>query len=260
MKKMKPMLALLAFLPAFAASPLPAADQEMECKMCKECPMCREKMEKMKGMEKMKDMPEGKPAPQMERMQKMQRMMQEKMQGMEPRERMELMERMQRERMEPKPPMDRGMDRERMEPRGPMERPQRESMERMQRLQPKMPPPPIGPMDVKKRLAEMDLAATVQQYGKVRHMLEETKTELSLLEQKEGAEEETAMLSKRLEALGKLADELRGKAEACCEMDGKKEPGEQPGAHDHGDKQKDGDKHDQPAKPEEGKPAAEPHH
>ena len=257
MKKMKPMLALLAFLPAFAASPLPAADQEMECKMCKECPMCQEKMEKMKGMEKMKDMPEGKPMPQMERMQKMQRMMQEKMQGMEPRERMELMERMQRERMEPKPPMDRGMDRERMEPRGPMERPQRE---RIQREGPKMPPPPMGPMDVKKRLAEMDLAATVQQYGKVRHMLEETRTELRLLEQKEGAEKETAMLSKRLEALGKLAEELRSKAEACCEMDAKKEPEEQPGAHDHGDKQKDGDKHDQPEQPEAGKPAAEPHH
>lgn len=245
MNKIKPMLALLAFLPAFAASPLPAADQEMECKMCKECPMCQEKMEKMKGMEKRQDLPEGKPVPPMERLQKMQRQMQEKMQGMAPGQRRELMERMQQERMEP---------------RGPMERPQRERMERRQRLEPKMPPPPMGPMDVKKRLAEVDLAATVQQYGKVRHMLEETRTELRLLEQTEGQEKETALLSKRLEALGRLAEELRGKAEACCEMDGKKATGEQPGDHDHGDKQKDSDQHDQPAKPEEGKPAAEPHH
>ena len=74
-------------------------------------------------------------------------------------------------------------------------------------------------------------------------------------------EKETALLSKRLEALGRLAEELRGKAEACCEMDGTKmATGEQPSDHDHGDKQKDSDQHDQPAKPEEGKPAAEPHH
>ena len=118
----------------------------------------------------------------------------------------------------------------------------------------------MGPMDVKKRLAEVDLAATVQQYGKVRHMLEETRTELRLLEQAEGQEKEVAFLSKRLEALGELAEELRGKAEACCEMDVKKDHGEQPGAHDHGDKHKDGDKHDQPDQPEAGKPAAEPHH
>ncbi len=212
--------------------------------------MCQKRMEKMKGMEKMKDMPEGKPMPQGERMQNMQRMMQEKMQGMEPRQRMEFMERMPREGVEP---------------RGAMEGPSRERMERMERMQrrgPEMPAPPIGPLDVKKRLAELDLAATVQQYGKVRHMLEETRTELTLIgmmERTEGQEKEVALLSKRIMLLEILALELREKAEACCEMDGKKDQVEQPGAHDHGDKHRDGEKQDQPEKPEEEKSGAEPH-
>jgi hypothetical protein len=46
MKTKQSIFAVLSFLSALAASPAPAVDQEMGCKICKECAMCRERMEK----------------------------------------------------------------------------------------------------------------------------------------------------------------------------------------------------------------------
>ena len=70
MKTKQSIFAVLSFLSAMAASPAPAADQEMECKMCKECAMCRERMEKKMtadapppGKPEMKAMPPLQPGP-----------------------------------------------------------------------------------------------------------------------------------------------------------------------------------------------------
>ena len=242
MKSMKSMFALLPLLSALAAFPGPAAAQEMECKMCKECQMCEERMEKMKGTKEMKE--DMKPMERMEKMKDMRPMERmEKMQGMPGMPPMEHMKKMQQM-------MQRKMQMMQM-------------MQRQQGMEHKMPPPSSGEgPDVKQRLAEADLAAVLQQYQKVRMMEEETKTELKLLEQTEGQGKEMDMLSKRAAMLWRLAEELRGKAEDCCAMDGKKEKSEPSEAHehDHGDKGDEAAKHDQKYKAEAGKASGEPHH
>jgi hypothetical protein len=120
-----------------------------------------------------------------------------------------------------------------------------------QEMEQKMSRKQDGASQVKQKLAEADLDAVLQQYRKVRHMEEETKTELKLLGDTAGDRaKEIGLLSKRLDTLGKLAEDLRNKAQACCAMDADKQKEAAPAAHEHGETEK----------PVEEKAAAAPHH